>query len=314
MPKSKGSKRTTRFPTTNIAYLLEQGTLQSLRKAKEIAAARIKFEWDRYAELARQRNIIQDEIKKSLIQTSVAYEMEKWQRAVKYKYSLHPLSTQGSLSDIGGRFNTGKEVNSEVPFFPALYLAQDKDTALQEHLGHQKSPNIKKLTPRELALTNPASETIVTISGKLDKVFDLTSIDNLRLFVELIKKFTISKRLITRAKELGVLDLNLIKTARALHKSLLEPDWRQAPTLYDIPANSQIFGHLIYSAGIEGILYNSKFTNKPCLAIFPENFIGTDSFVCLNDDVPHIKVPKRLDANNWRVSEMSAKEILGEDR
>jgi hypothetical protein len=83
------------------------------------------------------------------------------------------------------------------------------------------------------------------------------------------------------------------------------------PSGYDIPSNSQIFGHLVYLAGIEGILYPSKFTNEPCLIIYPRNFIATDSFILMDDEVPHPKVPTKIDAFNWRLSEMDAKEIIG---
>ncbi|MDR3492706.1 MAG: RES family NAD+ phosphorylase [Gammaproteobacteria bacterium] len=249
-------------------------------------------------------------IKQALIQTSTSYEPKNWQRAVKYKYGLHPLSTVGSLGFIGGRFNTGAGVNPEVPFFSGLYLAQDKDTALQEHLGQEASPD-SKITPRELALTNPASETIVSVSGKLDKIFDLTNSDNLIPFVELIKKFKLSKELMVSASKLSVVKPGIVQTAKSLLKTLLNPDWRALPSNYDVPANSQIFGHLVYSSGIEGILYPSKFTKIPCLVIFPRNFVGTDSFIILDDDVPHPKVPCRLDASNWRISEMDAKEVMG---
>lgn len=124
------SQRKSVFQTRRqVVYLLEQGTLQSMRQAKDRMAADLKYYWDYYSELARQRNQIQDDLKKVLIQDSISnFSFEKWQRSVKWKYGLHPLSTLGSLAFIGGRFNTGKDVNSEVPSFPALYLAIDKDT------------------------------------------------------------------------------------------------------------------------------------------------------------------------------------------
>ena len=36
-------------------------------------------------------------------------------------------------------------------------------------------------------------------------------------------------------------------------KLLLDPDWRQWPMKFDVPAESQIFGHLVHLAGIDGI-------------------------------------------------------------
>lgn len=291
-----------------VIHLLESGTVDGLREAKNITQKLLNFHWNYYSELARQRNVIQDQIQEALIQTCISFEITNWQRGVKYKYGLHPLSTVGSLTNIGGRFNTGVYVNTEVPSFPALYIAKNKDTALQEHLG--QIPN-DLLSPREMALTNPASETIVSISGKFDKVFDLTNEKGLDPFLKLIKKFKLSKELKVRAYELGEPNPETIKTVKKLLDSLLMPAWRDYPSRYDVPANSQIFGHLVYTAGLEGILYPSKFTNEPCLVLFPKNFVGTDSYIQIDDETPHAKVPIRIDGTNWRLSEMSPNEVLG---
>jgi hypothetical protein len=145
MKKRQGRKISTsskklKFPKRSVQYLLEAGTLADMQAAKQVTAELLKYQWNYYSELARQRNAIQDQIKQALIQTCISYEPKKWQRAVKYKYGLHPLSTVGSLIFIGGRFNTGSGVNTEVPTFPGLYLAKDKDTSLQEHLGQEAVP------------------------------------------------------------------------------------------------------------------------------------------------------------------------------
>ena len=308
MEKYQGSKGRDRKP---VIQVLESGTLDGIRLTKNAVEERLKFEWSHYSEIARQRNAIQDPLKQSLVQKSIPYQFENFQRSVKYKYSLHPLSVAGSLSYVGGRFNIGKNINSELQYFPGLYLAYDKDTALQEHLGQEPIKSGSSLTPRDLALTNPSSETIVSVSGKLDKVFDLTNLDNLSPFVDLIKGFKISKDFTQHARRLNFHLPLMVKTKKQLIQSLLALDWRRLPSMYDIPANSQIFGHLVYSAGIEGILYTSKFTGKNCLVIFPRNFVGTDSFIEIDDEPPHKIVPKRLNASNWRASEMSLEEISG---
>lgn len=308
--KKKSQNKTTKPVKKPLQYLLDAGTSESIREIKRITDEQLKYHWDCYAELARQRNIIQDQIKGALLQTCGGYEFSKWQRAVKYKYSLHPLSVVGSRTFIGGRFNTGSNVNTEVPTLSGLYLAQNKDTALQEHLGQETVPRNSKLTPREIALTNPASETIVSVSGKLDRVFDLTVPGNLKPFVDLIKNFTLSNELKATANKLNVPTPGIIKTAHQLRAALLCHDWRAFPSRYDVPSNSQIFGHLVYSSSIEGILYPSKLTKHPCLVLFPQNFVGTDSYVQLDDDLPHAKIPRRIDAFNWRVSELSTKELL----
>ncbi len=305
MPKLTKSNRPSKART--VSYLLESGSIKDIRRAKELNNELLKYQWAYYSELARQRNEIQDKIQQAVIQTCIPYELNHWQRAVKYKYGLHPFSTVGSLSFIGGRFNTGKGVNTEVPHFSGLYIAENKDTALQEHLGQAKHD---QLTPREVALTNPASETIVSISGRIDKVFDLTHEKNLLPLIELIKDFKFSSEFKKLSKKLGFTSPQIIKTPELLIQTLLTPDWRQLPSNYDIPANSQIFGHIIQQAGIEGILYPSKLTACLCLAVFPKNFVGTDSYLKLDDEAPHEKVPVRIDASNWRVCYLDAKEVI----
>lgn len=323
----KSSKRVVnRQSEKEIGYLLESGTLSDMLEAKRITEDMIKYQWDYYSELARQRDEIIGPIKESLISASKSFQFNRWQRGVKYKYSLHPLSTNGSLTNNGGRFNTGTNVNSQVPTFPALYLASDKDTALQEHLGQiPPSKEIKKmiasslgmteedineLSPRELALCNPSSETVVSVSGKLDKVIDLRSYKSLELFVKLIKVFKISDDLKRRAMILGVSNPEVVKTAKQLLMTFLQSDWTLLPARYAVPSNSQIFGHLVFIAGIEGVIYPSKLTGEPCLALFPKNFVATDSFIMLDDESPHVGVPSKIDGANWRLCEQDIKEII----
>lgn len=249
------------------SYILETGSLQELIATKQRTKALTKYAWNEHSELARQRSLAANEIKQALIQTCHEYRFNNWQRGVKYKYGLQPLSTVGSLTYLGGRFNTGNAVNTEIPVFPALYIASNKDTALQEHLGQSMS-SVSDLTAREFALINPASETIVSISGKLDKVFDLTNLDNLIPFVDIVKSFEFSKALKTEARHLGFREPSVIKTPMQLLEHLQLNDWRRIPGLFEIPAPSQIFGHLIQAAEIEGIypkhLKLREFRKKSC--------------------------------------------------
>lgn len=283
-----------------------------MRKAKERTSEILKYHWNNYSELARQRSEIQDNVRQALTEKCISYEMKNWQRVVRYTYCLHPLSVVGSLRHIGGRFNTGQGVNPEVPFFSGLYMAKNKDTALQEYLGQESVKPNMQLTSLEMALAHPGSVSVVSVSGKLDKVFDLTQANNLLPLIELIKHFTLSKELIELSKMLSISGPQVIKTKKLLLNTLLDREWRAYPTNYDVPSNSQIFGHLIYSAGIEGILYPSKFTDAPCLVIYPKNFIGTDSFIQLDDETPHLGVPNRLDAITWRLSEIHPAPVLAQ--
>lgn len=319
--KTKHQKQKT---SNNVDILLDSGTLRDIKEAKRITEEEIKYQWDCYSELARQRNEIILQIKEALVTVSQPYQLKKWQRAIKYKYSLHPLSTNGSLIFNGGRFNTGNDVNTQVPIFPALYLAKNKDTALQEHLGQVPIPKdvhkrlesafelaeIEKLDPRSVALNNAASETIVSVSGQFDKVLDLCVEQNLEQFVDLIKSFEISPELVRKARELEIEAPAIVKNTNQLLKTLLLPNWRVLPSRFAVPANSQIFGHLVYMSGIEGIIYPSKLTSEPCIAIYPKNFGATDSFVQLDDEPPHPRTPRRIDSTNWRICEQNIREII----
>ena len=218
------------------------------------------------------------------------------------------LETAGSLTFIGGRFNTGTDVNSETQSFPALYLAIDKNTALQETLGQSKVKPCK-ISAIELALINPQSQVIVSVSGELEKVFDLRKPKTLKPFVELIKGFKFSKALLASAKLLGLPEPEIVRQPEQLLNTLLG-DWRNSPTVSDVPANAQIFGHLVYQAGIEGILYPSRLTGKECLAVFPHNFAVTSSYITLDDEPPHEKIPRRIDSANWRVCDLPPQDLI----
>ena len=151
-------------------FLLESGRLEDIPKSRAKLDALLKFHWEYHSELAFQRTKVYDSLKGSLLRTTEAFRFSNWQRAVKYKYSLDPLSTKGSRVDPGGRFNIGAIDTTRFVVFPGLYLARDKGTALAELLG--RSDTDQPLTPEELALTNPNSVTVVSVSGNLESVFD----------------------------------------------------------------------------------------------------------------------------------------------
>jgi hypothetical protein len=296
---------------SSVVHLLEQGTLESIRQAKETTRKLADYNWTLYSELALQRSHIESDLTQALNEATVRnFIFKKWQRAVRYRYSLHPLSILGSLKDPGGRFNVADIDPARFPQFPGLYLAFDKETALQETLGQVPSREGSELTAQEIALTNPQSQTLVSVSGALESVIDLREPKRLKVFIELMKDFKLSSDLKKMAKAIKVPEPTIVQTPTQLVDSLLEPDWRKYPMESDVPANSQIFGHLVFLAGIEGIIYPSKLTKKDCLVSFPKNFEGTSSFVEIDDDPPDIRVPRRLDAETWKISEMSFEETI----
>lgn len=307
---SFGGKKVSQSPDQKIEVYLERGTLEDMRRAKAMMDAFLKYQWDFYSHLAQQRHQVYPDLLKCLQANTIkTHKFEGMQRAVKYKYGLHPLSAVGSLSFCGQRFNYGSHLNTNLAPFSCLYIAQDKDTALQETLG--QSSDKDGLTPLELALTSKNSTTIVSVTGQLDEVFDLRDKNNLKDFLKLIKGFSIDDNIKRQAKELKITPAPTLATSvTELAKSILDPDWRR-PAVDDIPANCQIFGQMVMQAGIQGIIYPSQFTKKDCIAIFPKNFDQSNSWIQLDDEPPHEKVPKRLDSSNWRLSDLTSKEVIG---
>jgi hypothetical protein len=277
--------------------VLDSGQVSDIIQSKALLEELVEFHWWYYSELAFQRNRVREQLKTSLRDKALPFEFSKWQRIVKYKYSLEPLSTKGSLVDPGGRFNVGEIDPLRYPVFPALYIASDKSTGLAEVLGREDP--IGGLTPQELALTRQDSVSAVSVSGKLESVIDIRDRKNLGSFVSLIRKFTLSKPLIAKARKLNV-HVGLIQTPKMLGEALEQRDWRNWPMLFDVPSTCQIFGGLVKNAGIEGILYNSCLTQKACVVIFPQTFLNSSAYVELDDPAPTEHVPRRIDSSNFR--------------
>ena len=275
---------------------LESGFVADIPRSRALYEQLRQFHWEFYSELAYQRDKIYDSLKASLRERAEPFRLSKWQRAVKYKYALHPLGTSGSIVDPGGRFNIGEIDPTRYPVFPALYVAEDKGTALAELLG--RSTSTGSLTPEELALTKPDSIAAISVSGHLDAILDIREGSNLATFVALIKGFRVKPALMSRARALNF-PLSIIRTVQELTSALQIAEWRSWPALFDVPAVCQIFGRIAFDAQIEGILYKSVLTQKPCLAIYHQNFRNSSSYVELDDPVPREWIVRRLDSSNW---------------
>jgi len=282
-------------------FLLDRFSVGDINKWIAFKDRFLKYHWDYYNDLAYQRSKIADKIKESLLGAAQkALTFKKWQRAVKYKYANEPFSVAGSLIDPGGRFNVGDINPSQFPPFPALYLASDKETAIQELLSQKIDPkqNIQKLDPLDFALTSHDSIAIVSLSGSIGSIINLKEPKGLQPFVDLIKDFPVSDSLKKTSKAIGEQEPELIRTVSKLLDILLDPNWRLWPMQFDVPVTSQIFGQLVSEAGIEGVLYTSKFTGNDCLAIFPHNF-EEGSFIQLDDEAPKETKICHLDTKTW---------------
>lgn len=286
-------------PTASSFFLLDLFSVRDIHKWNERRDEILKFHWDYYSDLAYQRSKIRDAIKRSLLGAAEkAYKFSKWQRVIFHKYSLIPLSVEGSLIDPGGRFNIGDINPAAFPPFPALYIAADMNAARQEKLSQKIEPG-KEQKAFDAALADSTSMTNVSLSGCLGSIINLNAPEKLKEFIGLVKDFDLSGNLQKAAREIGLPPPSLIKTVNKLVDALLAKNWREWPMQFDVPSTSQIFGQMVNDAGIEGILYLSKFSGKDCLVIYPQNFDDA-SFVELNDEAPKETKILRLDAKVWK--------------
>jgi hypothetical protein len=97
---------------------LDWGRISDIVRSKALYEELVEFHWDYYSELAFQRNRIREQLRTALREKSQPFDFPKWQRIVRYKYSLTPLSMKGSLVDPGGRFNVGKSIAHAIVFSP----------------------------------------------------------------------------------------------------------------------------------------------------------------------------------------------------
>jgi hypothetical protein len=214
---------------------------------------------------------------------------ERWARIVDYRYSFAPLSAAGSVRRDGGRFNMGAALNP-VTFqpFPALYIAENYSTAFMERFGSDPAASHHGLAPDEIALRSPGSFTHMALRGQLELVLDVRDTRSLQAVTAVLRRFALPDRVRRLARLLGMRSPPpLVRSAAALQRQLMHRDWRTLPMQFDLPSNSQVFGRMAAAAGTHGILYSSvRHEGSACLALFTQNWSGSDSFVEVMDGAP----------------------------
>jgi hypothetical protein len=296
-PRKRRPKRRRRPARRDESYLLDRFSERDLRQWKRQAERLREYRVKEYYYLEGLRAVHKEKIATALTSAQTSrLDVKGWIRIVDYKYSLEPLSAIGSLH-VSGRFNVGRDVDPDVfPVFPALYVAEDYDTAYAEKFPAGKQDlGSEGLAGHELALRRPASFSSVGVKGVLYNVFDLRNARTLRAFAKIVRKFELSTDLKEMAKAVGNEGPYIARAPADFKKSFLEGNWRFWPMQYDLPANPQIFGRLLLDAGFDAVVYPSTKGAGDCVAVFIDNLMASGSFLELADDAPSGVTMKRLD-------------------
>ena len=265
------------------------------RQAEDLERYHVQLFFHLEGQRALRHNDLCDALRQSVPASIV---VDRWARIIDYKYSLQPLSAAGSLVR-GGRFNIGNDLDpGKYPVFPALYLAADYDTAYAERFGQRPSATAR-LQGHEYALRTPGSFTSINVNGQLHNLFDLRNTKNLRKFAAIISEFDLPKELRDLAASARIKSPLIVRSTGQLKTSLLAHNWRLYPSQYEIPANSQVFARFVIDAGFDGIVYASTKGPKACVALFPTNFKGSESYVDLADEAPSGATHTRFDQETW---------------
>jgi len=297
---SKGAQGSKSKPTKvpGIKYVLEQFTDVDLRRWQKTDRSLSEYNIRFFYHLEGQRASKRHDLLEALQTVKpVECNIDQWFRMVSYKYSLNPLSSRGSLSLHGGRFNYGVDLDcASLTHFNALYIASSQETAYIERLGPKRKG---KLSRFDMALQKEESFSTFILEGHVYNLFDLTNANNLKSFIKVTNTFGISPEIRQMAIDLTIDKPQMIRKPRELREHLMAANWRYWPMQFDVPYNSQVFGELLLRAGFDGVLYKSQYGTGKCMAIFPENLNNSDSYVHILGDPPSDTVITSLNAETW---------------
>lgn len=259
----------------------------------------IDYNAQHYAFFASRRSQVMEGLKKSLLEVQETFLFEKpWRRIVSHQHSNTPLSTVGSVLHLpGGRFNIGQIDVERFPQFPALYLAEDVQTAYLECFGLVRDIEVNGLTADELVVAGNFSH--FNIIGKLEKILNLTKLDSLAGFYNLIKDIELPIYFRREANRLKVTPNLPVSSLKELYDSLFREKWRLAPMQFDVPANSQIIGQIACSAGLDGILFPSSKNGHNALCVFPQNFKASEAYIEISGNVAESVKSTRIDKDTY---------------
>jgi hypothetical protein len=205
---------------------LDRFTTQDLQKWEQ-ASANLNELWDLlYFGVEPQRRKLHHQLVEAIKGVGhTAFQVDHWVRIVTYQYSLEPLSGAGSLQALGGRFNAGYELDDNtIRPWPALYIAQNFETAYREKFQLGSEEGVEGLTPQELGLEGAVSHATVFVNGQLNRVFDMTAFMSLISVARVLSKIKLPFEVAALARKLK-LDRNtffMIKTGQQLFNAAVK--------------------------------------------------------------------------------------------
>lgn len=285
--------RSPRLPPRFTPDILELDRFSSvdLQRWLKLSADLDEYASTLYFGIEPQRLRFRDALHEALTNVpACSIELVNWVRLVDYRYALSPLSAAGSLTAIGGRFNIGVDVDESLARpWPALYLAEDFETAYREKFQLASHERHGGLTPEELALRPIRSFASVTIDGHVDRAFDLTAPHALDALCRVFAKMKLpgtTRAIEKRLKLTGHAHAALIRSPHRLRDEVLSRNWRVNPIQFGLPANSQLLAGMIRDAGFEAIRYPSTQGDGACLALFPDRLASERTTLRLHDAAP----------------------------
>ena len=277
---------------------LDRFSHASINKWNEISKDLDELEAAMHFSLEPERRRLREELICALQKNQSKHiVITKWARIVDYQFSLMPLSSAGSLKEIGGRFNAGMDLDEgTLKPWPALYLAENYETAFREKFQLKSTDFVDGLKPQELALENGNSHTVFFLQGKIENVFDMTTSSHLDEVAKVLKKIKMSDRAKALMKKLGMNSGTyvMVHNGLDLYDAVLRHNWRIQPMQFGLPSRSQVLAELIRASGFEAILYKSTMSAGKCLAIFPDKLSGA-THIELVDRAPAEVLHTRLD-------------------
>jgi len=255
-----------------------------------------------YFEMERERARNHDKICAALRSIpSIEVNVDDWVRVSDYRWSLTPLSAAGSIKGTGGRFNIGDDLDrARNQQFPALYIGKTVETGMCEFFGSPLNSKAGPLTLHELSLRRKTSFTTFSLRGRVENVLDLRSHKHLKPFTEIVKTFRLSKETQRFSRTAKLTPYKLVKNSLELWNHVLAPSvvWRGEPNMLGIPSASQIFGRFVRDSGFEAVLYPSQQGGEECLAIYPQNFVSSNSQIGIVGGAPDGATCTVLDKDN----------------